>query len=567
MASINKFKEIIRKNFLLLWRSKRTILTIFLGPLILISLLGFAFNNTGLNKVSIISYSEEYSELSNALIERLKENNFALLKAESEEECISNVKLGRNHVCMILPPDFNINENNELIIHIDKSKVNFVGTIINMISYNIKDESSVLSLNLTGVLLDRLKSAEELSKESMGLVSEIKDINIGLNEKVNNVLDGITELESVTNNLISKIDDLNSQTDVENSINDIIELVDEGDDLIGDIKKEGISHPKLEYIEDILEDIEDEARQLSEAGDVLNDLEEGLDQINKLKGELFSVMTSIKNELLRESGILDDVMSNLKETDSNVKSIKIKDPDKIVNPIVTDIRPIAPEKSYLTYIFPTLLVLILMFGGTLLSSTASIVEKRNSAFFRNFISPTNRAVFLAARYVADLIVVIIQLMIFTGISFAFIGMGIFSNISLVFALLAVASFFVLLGIMVGSIFNSEESGILFSMVITSIMLFFSNTILPLENMSNLIYKISKFNPFVLSESMLRKSTIYGMGVGSIWRELLLLFIWIVAVIGIISIVNKSNVKNIIEALKKRYEKIMHRIGKIIFVEE
>jgi hypothetical protein len=123
MKKIERFKEIIKKNFLLLWRSKDTVLTVFLGPLILIFLLGLAFDNTGLNKFSIASYSREYNNLSNSLLERLENNNFAVVKVESESECINTIKFGKNHLCIILPPNLEIEENNELIIYIDESKV------------------------------------------------------------------------------------------------------------------------------------------------------------------------------------------------------------------------------------------------------------------------------------------------------------------------------------------------------------------------------------------------------------------------------------------------------------
>ena len=83
------------------------------------------------------------------------------------------------------------------------------------------------------------------------------------------------------------------------------------------------------------------------------------------------------------------------------------------------------------------------------------------------------------------------------------------------------------------------------------MLFFSSTILPVENMAGFIYKISRFNPFVLSETALRKSIIYGLGIGSIWKEFLLLIIWSILVIGIILLKEARNpVKASKEAIKK-----------------
>jgi len=216
----------------------------------------------------------------------------------------------------------------------------------------------------------------------------------------------------------------------------------------------------------------------------------------------------------------------------------VKDATTIVNPIVTDIRPISPEKSHLNYIFPTLLTLIIMFSAVLLSSMSEIVEKKDGAYFRNFISPASNVVFLITSFVTDFAIIAFQLIIFLGMSLVFLDRGTFSHPGLLVVLFAVVSFFILLGILVGRIFHSEEGGVLFSIVITSTMLFFSGTILPLENMAGFVYNLSGFNPFVLSETLFRKSTIHGLGLGLLWEELLLMVAWIALVIALILIADK-----------------------------
>ncbi|MBD3354988.1 hypothetical protein GF361_03305 [Candidatus Woesearchaeota archaeon] len=237
-------------------------------------------------------------------------------------------------------------------------------------------------------------------------------------------------------------------------------------------------------------------------------------------------------------------------------------------------KPIASEKSFLGYIFPALLVMVIMFGGVLLSSTASIVEKNDKAFFRNFVSPTNSLVFLAARYITDFIIVLFQLFIFFVISLIFLEAKLFASFSLPFILIIVVSFFVLLGILIGSIFNTEEGGVLFSLIITSIMLFFSNTILPLENMNIMIQKMAKFNPFVLAENALRKSIIYDVGLMFMWKELLLMTIWIVTVAVAVLIKSNFNIFNFerkgkIRKGKEKRKKInlKEKIKNIVFTEE
>ena len=69
-----KLIEIIKKNFRLLIRSKSSALIVLLGPLLLILLISMAFNTSSLYDIKIGTYSGEYSELSNSIIEKLNQD-------------------------------------------------------------------------------------------------------------------------------------------------------------------------------------------------------------------------------------------------------------------------------------------------------------------------------------------------------------------------------------------------------------------------------------------------------------------------------------------------------------
>jgi len=67
----------------------------------------------------------------------------------------------------------------------------------------------------------------------------------------------------------------------------------------------------------------------------------------------------------------------------------------------------------------------------------------------------------------------------------------------------------------GYIFNNQETSTLGAMFVSSILLFFSNTILPLESLPSTFKDIAMFNPFVVSESMLREIILFNAGFMSI----------------------------------------------------
>ena len=80
---------------------------------------------------------------------------------------------------------------------------------------------------------------------------------------------------------------------------------------------------------------------------------------------------------------------------------------------------------------------------------------------------------------------------------------------MIIVLLLVATVFILIGMFLGFIFNSEETANLGAISIGSILLFFSNAILPIETLPVGIRDIAKFSPFVLSVSVLKRIMLFG----------------------------------------------------------
>ena len=77
-----------------------------------------------------------------------------------------------------------------------------------------------------------------------------------------------------------------------------------------------------------------------------------------------------------------------------------------------------------------------------------------------------------------------------------------------------------MGMGLGYMFKSEETGTLASISTGSLMLFVSGVVLPLETISPAARNIiSHFNPFVLSESVIREVFIFNAGFSSVWVEL------------------------------------------------
>ena len=82
-------------------------------------------------------------------------------------------------------------------------------------------------------------------------------------------------------------------------------------------------------------------------------------------------------------------------------------------------------------------------------------------------------------------------------------------LSLAIVIIIIASVFILIGMVIGYLFKTEETSTLAAISVSSIMLLFSNTILPVESLPNLFRDVVRYNPFVISEGILKKILLFG----------------------------------------------------------
>ena len=69
--------------------------------------------------------------------------------------------------------------------------------------------------------------------------------------------------------------------------------------------------------------------------------------------------------------------------------------------------------------------------------------------------------------------------------------------------------------LLGYIFNTKQTVTLATISAAMIMLFFSNTILPLETLSSYTRNIVQYNPFIIGETMLKKILLFGSGIAGV----------------------------------------------------
>lgn len=496
-----KLIEIIKKNLRLLIRSKSSALIVLLGPLLLILLISMAFNTTSLYDIKIGTYSGDYSKLSESIIDKLDQDEFKITRVDSQEGCINSIKSNDLHVCAIFPNNLGINSDESIEFYVDKSRMNLVYTIINSISTRVSTTSTELSTALTTTLLNSINTADIKINEMSGIVTQL---SIDLKEVK-------TDLDSVHSTL-NTIDNGTNVT-LLNEQGKALNLTGEPGEIINSYRK------------------------------LVNAIMDGLTGSDSdLNSSSLKLETQIKS--------VNEVGESFSDISKDFNSIEIKEVSKIVSPISTEIKPISSESTHFDYTFPALLVIVLLFSGLLVSSTTILEEKESKAFFRNFITPTPNVLFVIGNYLSNLLIVLLQVgVIFLALyifSEAAISQDIVTNLTLM--ILLIASVFILLGMLIGYLFKSGETANLAVMSLACILLFFSNTILPLETLPATIRSIAGYNPFILGVDALKEILLFKAPLSVISTQFYTLLVYIAILIGLILVVRALSKRRYVEEI-------------------
>jgi len=222
-----------------------------------------------------------------------------------------------------------------------------------------------------------------------------------------------------------------------------------------------------------------------------------------------------------------------------IRGVKMQSAGKIVSPLDAKIENVAQEKTRLSYLFPTLVALIVMFVGLFLASSLEVRERSERVAFKNLITPTSRWVFVLANFVTNMLVIVVQIQVLFAVALFFFQEQLLRTFFPVTGvLLLIAGVFVLLGMLVGSIFRSPETSVVGALSVGFVLLFLSSTILPVEAMPTFIAQVIPYNPFYAAQFVLSKVLLFQSSLRDFVSMIMVLGGWFVG-LALLVIVSAS----------------------------
>lgn len=528
-----KLYKIIKKNFTVLLRSKSSAFVVLIGPLIIIALISLAFSNSQEYSITVGITAPDKEGLTNQFITQLNKSAYTIIYYSTAGECVEQIKLQNTNICILFPEKFILSNEQvkEVVFYADQSRINLVESIVSSVSSTIYLKSDEISLALTKNLLDTINVAsEELAKEKK-LVDEIKSKSFSISKEVDTVT---AKSEFITQNLTSagknnkeinaSIRQLYNETT--NLLEDLYDMLESIKGL--EIKPSGTSRVRVHY---------NKMNELLpvEVTNINNSVIELKEAVRAMTTDIGDTHTGIIGAAERAEAALKSINSSIqsikdsfKVTEEKINQIQITSASNIVNPFTIKVNPIVSVSDRSVFMFPYFITLIVLFVGIMLSSSLVVMEKRSSAFFRTFTTPTSELYHIIAEYTTNLIVLVFQLtIVFVG-AYYYLNIPLFNNFTVtVLSLFLSLSFFILLGTLIGYMFTTQEGTTIASISLGSLFLFLSNLVLPVESFPNVIRKLIMLNPFMLCSELFKKSMLFSASFSSLSNGILILVGYII----------------------------------------
>jgi ABC-type multidrug transport system permease subunit len=570
---LNKVLKLIKNNIILITRSKSSATIILLGPLLVLFLVAIVFNSQGFYSVKV-SYAQNVdTDITKEIIKSINNKNFEMEKTDYASNCIDSVKQGISNLCIVFEGDFEIKEemDNKIEVYADYSQLNLAWIVIETISNEVEQTSTNISKNMVEILLEKIDVTKKEIQNNQKILKEINDINLKLEEE--NVLKIENEIEKIDIKFNAKeieIENITQTTKINQ--NKIKVLLENTRVFYSDMKKK-VKRLILNETEkeEVLFDINrsetkflllknQTIRQEKDIGEITEIIKQDLERLEQKLSKSNLNVVQIKNETLKIrknleeiEGLVSEMDERMEEMKANLNSLTLRDSNKIAMPITTNLNPIVQEKTHINYMFPGVIVLLIMFISLFFASSLMIMEKNSKAYMRNLLTPVHDIVFIISNYITSLIIVLFQVTMIFGILKAFDLISFSGNFFLLMLIVIIAStLFVLIGMCIGYIFSTPQGAIISSFSVSGVFLLLSGLMIPIEAIPSKMVRLIEFNPFMITLDAIRKIMFYSFEFANISTNVVYLGIMIIPVFLItIFLHDKFYRENLIFKRKKK----------------
>lgn len=564
---IGKFFYMIRKDLLMFFRDIKNFSLLFITPIFITILIGSVFLSSQPYNVPIIVCAEnEQNELYQNMISMIGNTDiFSLQTKEGNcEEVIGNALQTSSAVAgIIIPdvPDMNISENYEVNIRIiyDNTKPIgfFIRSYFGLVSHDISKR--VISSAIDSLIADVDSLSSQMEKVEIEIKNQINSLSY-LQENIIELSNNLEQIKSGIIGINNEIDKLSQGimelSYVYNQMDDISKDIDSLRNVIISMNQTGMDPVNVLYLQQIEAEIDNIQVQVENAKDQVLYARSGMQEfynvlyqknLNSIINSISSTqnaLTSTANEIGNIRKLMQSSLNEIMQTKDYVIFI-IKNVPYDIDPIKTQIEGYFGDQSYIHFIFPSIIIMILLWFGTFLSSVSFIRQKYTGVLKRISVSPTSSLFIIIERmFVYSIITMIcVPLLIIAGVLFLGVQLSALNAIMLIIISFFSSFIFVSMGLIIAAFSKTESTAIMVSMMVIFPFIFLAGVFFPTESFPVFLKYFVEFLPVVFPIKLAQSMIFYKINMLYILTTIAYILMYIVAFALTAWFILKKNMKS------------------------
>ncbi len=195
----------------------------------------------------------------------------------------------------------------------------------------------------------------------------------------------------------------------------------------------------------------------------------------------------------------------------------------IVNSINFQINKLYGNISYIDFLVPGVLAMVVLFSCMFSMGESIAGERERGELARLFMTPTSVATIVGGKILSKLTIETVRALILIGVAIALFGIVIAGSMVLTLLLLVLTALcFVGFGIMISARVSTQEDYMQMVQPIAMPMMFMSGVFYPVQTMPWIFQKIAYLLPLTYANDALRAVMLKGAGIGAIWLDVVVL---------------------------------------------
>jgi len=617
--------SVIRKDLVVYTRHRKTLLLIFLAPILIMVLIGSVFSGSTETGFRDVKLGVGGGSGSNIIQELNASNMFQIVEVNTTDPAVieDGVKKGKYNAGIFIPE----NQTQPMRLYLDNSRVQIAPVISTVFLTTTEKISYELTLGFITKLWENLaimeseleplkngvlkinSSVKDLNNDTQDVLASLDEMNITrLNNSLivmkNTLLQMSLDLNRTTEEITATQKELRElDTNVSSIYSDAVVLRDELKIVVDNINSTdnallGIETSlqasytatcidpttpqcislvgSIQQVKDtrlLLADrtgrittlyasLDSVVRRSSQLHDTLNQTDIRLqnmqrsissyvNEISNIHGNITDLETAVitlenvKTRTIDVSSQMDKLsndmanssqglVSDIESTKNILSEVIKKSPSAVAAPIKLEREMVFKKSSYLDFLMPGIISIVLMFISFLLASITIVQERAKKTLIRTLLTPLSLEQFIIAKTSALILIALLQGIILVIVAFVFYGVVVPSSLwgMLFLIILVYSAAFIGIGMALATYSESENTAMLSSLVLGIPMLFLSGIFFPFETMPELMVMLGNALPITMGIRALDSVLIYNEGFDGVAGYLVPLLGYGIAGIGL-----------------------------------